>query len=1496
MKKLKLKLIAITVATMTTATFTSVSASAAWIQNEGNWNYLSDSGEMKTGWVNDNGAWYYLDNSGTMKTGWVNDSSTWYYMQPSGEMKTGWVNDNGAWYYLDNSGTMKTGWINDSGTWYYMQPSGAMKTGWISDNGTWYFADTSGTMQTGVVKIDGKTYYLDETTGAMRVGDITINGTTHTFAQSGEAIRSDLVPTKTFNSNGVKVVETSTQGSSDKTSDNNKSNTTTSEQSNSTSTTSSGKSHHSSGSSSTKVNKEALINAITIAKTKYEAAVEGTDAGQYSVGSKAIFKAAIDAAQAVSDNTGSTQKDIDSAVTALASATTIFNDSLNKDVDSSTSTNYLEDYRDQYHFSVAKAWGNDPNGMVYYNGEWHLFYQYYPDDEVWGPMHWGQAVSKDLIHWKELGVALEPGDDKVMGEGSRYIFSGSAVVDENDSTGFFDGGSGLVAIYTQHIEGNKLTDEECDYLGVAHGTVSNTEEQSIAYSKDNGRTWTKYNGGEPVLKITDDPLKRPAEFRDPKVFYNEEAGKWFMVVAGGPLRFFSSDNLIDWKPEAMQPEITTECPDFFKMKVEGTDQEKWVLNQAGRYYRIGDFKQVGGKWTFVPETGAIQMNFSKDSYAAQTYYGTGENGTPDGRRIMINWMNNWDYCNQVKKITGTFNGSYTLQNELKLVQTDDGIRLIQEPIEEYKSLRQTPTTYDGVISSNTADNAAININNLSGSQYEIVAEFEPDATTTECGFKLRVGKDVNQETIVKYDVETGEVVIDRSKSGKTPVSGSAFANSYSSEVNKTADGKIQLHIFVDAASVEVYGNDGEVAGTAQIFPDRNSTGIEVYSVGGNTKANITYYPLKGIWNNENASALSLSESALNKEVGDEFTIYTSVLPSTLTQGVTWNISNHSIVTILSQDDKKTTFRVLGEGNTNLIATSKDGKLQKTTTLSVVNRSLPSTFSGLSNVEASGSDWYKDGDAYVANGSGDGFAMLDEKNYDSTATYTFETDVEIAKGTAGLVLGSAVKNSPSEGSVVANLTREGAWRLFKFPGGANLPDNEHGSGNITPDVNGKYHMKAVLKGNHIQYYINDKLMDEVDYNFSAPGNFGFNIYNGNVKFTNAKLTVAGSDTSSLGIVKTNYEQNMGDEFTVYANQDVKYKIGNQDVVQIINGTDSKKITFKVVGAGETTLTVTPVSGSASPVIINVSGYDINPDATPGLITGLKNFTTSGAGKWYVKTATNTGDTSYAVKSTGDTFAMSSTKVSATNDANYNLETEATVLNPDDNCAPSLVLFSKSKDNPKDGSLVFNVQTNNGHWKVFEFGGSLIGEGNITPTEDGKYDLKVDVVGQTVKYFINGQELLSTSDFTQRSGYVGLMSWNANTEFRNTVFKSVDTVIGSDIAVATGAAVATPVSTISDTIGNDIRVTTGAAITVATPVTGETPVSTIDDTDQYTATIEWNENPAIFEANKVYTATITIKPKEGYTIIGVPKDYFKVDGAIATNDADSGVIKAVFPETN
>jgi beta-fructofuranosidase len=232
MKKSKPKLLAITVVITTISTIiSSIGVSAAWKQNQGNWYYLNDLGEMKTGWINDNGKWYYLNDSG--------------------EMKKGWVNDNGEWYYLNDLGEMKTSWINDKGKWYYLNDSGEMKTGWINDNGKWYFLDASGAMQTGVVRIDGKIYSLDADTGVMQVGHVTINGKSYTFTQSGEAMETNTIPSKVFNSNGVKITETSTSDKNSNTLENNNNNTTDASNTPTTSSSnSSNRNHHSSGGNS----------------------------------------------------------------------------------------------------------------------------------------------------------------------------------------------------------------------------------------------------------------------------------------------------------------------------------------------------------------------------------------------------------------------------------------------------------------------------------------------------------------------------------------------------------------------------------------------------------------------------------------------------------------------------------------------------------------------------------------------------------------------------------------------------------------------------------------------------------------------------------------------------------------------------------------------------------------------------------------------------------------------------------------------------------------------------------------------------------------------------------------------------------------------------------------------------------------------------------------------------------------------------------------------
>ena len=1078
---------------------------------------------------------------------------------------------------------------------------------------------------------------------------------------------------------------------------------------------------------------------------------------------------------------------------------TTFDNSINKeDINAGVSTSHLEDYREQYHYSVPSGWANDPNGMVYFNGEWHLFYQYYPDGVAWGPMHWAQAVSTDLVHWKDLGIAIAPGDVN-PGDGQKYIFSGSAVADTNNTSGFFDGiqGGGLVAAYTED------------------NNIAGTQQQCIAYSKDNGRTWTKYNNGDPVLTNAQDPVlgttSDKTDFRDPKIFWSEDANEWMMVVAGGPLRFFSSKDLKTWKAEGNNSSITTECPDLYKLQVGDTGTYKWVLSEGGRYYRVGDFKQVDGVWNFVPDNDEhLAMNFAPDAYAAQTYYGTGENGTPDGRRIMINWMNNWNYAGSIGKITQTFNGQFTLQNEMKLVNTDDGIRLTQQPIKEYESLRQTPTTFDNVTISPNTPNI---MSNLSGSQYEIVSEFTPDANTTEVGFKLRVGKDVDQETVVKYNTATGEVTIDRSKSGKAP--SSSFASSYSSKVTKTADGKIQLHIFVDASSVEVYANDGEITGATEIFPNRASQGIEVYSVGGNTQATIQYYPLSGIWNNDikgtNSIALSLSESNFTKEVGEQFTIYTATLPTTAAQGVNWTISDPSVVKIVSQDDTKTTFEVTAIGNTDLTATSKDGRSTKTASLGVYDRNVTPDISNLTNFQSTLGNWFVNKDnginTYTADtrGIGDGFVTADQMNDDLTATYTYTADAKILTGdVASLVLYSQTRDA-SQGSIVANIIKDGSYRVFNYTAGQNVACNDDTHPKMTVDPNGVYHLKAEIQGTHIKYWINGTLVCDADQPYyDKPGYFGLNACNSEVEYTNIELTKVASDQSKLIFNKTAFEQTVGDTFSISTNEKVNWNV-DTSVVQITDQTDTET-TFKVVGAGQQiTLAATAAADSTITGDVTLNAYP-NPASVSGLVTGLDNLKAS-VGSWYVK------DGAYTANSTGDAFAMSDTSIDVGKNPNTKYSFEATAKISDGNCA-SLVLFSPDITKPNSGGIVANINNNDGSWKLFTFpDGTNIASGNIADSNipkpaDGVYTLKVELIGNQIEYFINGTSVCRTTH-TFTSGNLGLNIWNANVAFTNIKLTDDTDTTGTNTTGTTTGTDSTQTST------------TGAAVTDSTQTSTAEP---------------------------------------------------------------------------
>ncbi|WP_091356698.1 glycoside hydrolase family 32 protein [Amphritea atlantica] len=318
------------------------------------------------------------------------------------------------------------------------------------------------------------------------------------------------------------------------------------------------------------------------------------------------------------------------------------------------------------HFTPPTAWMNDPNGLVYFDGEYHLFYQYHPEGLEWGPMHWGHAVSRNMIDWQHLDIALFP-DERGM------CFSGSAIVDHNDSSGLFDGQPGLLLFYTAHrVTGSAAEDYEQD--------------QCIAYSCDKGRSWQKY-AGNPVI-----PVPGFRDFRDPKVIWHEASQHWVMALAcGQTIRFYRSENLLDWalcsefgEHQGSHTEGPWECPDLFELPVEGGTGSRWVLvvgvgageDSWGSFtqYFIGDFDGTHFHNENAPDK-VLLMDHSRDFYAVQSW-----SDAPDNRRIAIAWINNWLYANHIPE--NGWRGMMTIPREIRLVATTEGVRIGQRFVPE----------------------------------------------------------------------------------------------------------------------------------------------------------------------------------------------------------------------------------------------------------------------------------------------------------------------------------------------------------------------------------------------------------------------------------------------------------------------------------------------------------------------------------------------------------------------------------------------------------------------------------------------------------------------------------------------------------------------------------------------------------------------------------------------------------------------------------------------
>lgn len=443
---------------------------------------------------------------------------------------------------------------------------------------------------------------------------------------------------------------------------------------------------------------------------------------------------------------------------------------------------YHEAHRPQFHFTPAENWTNDPNGLVYFDGEYHLFFQHNPHGINWGNMTWGHAVSSDLLHWKQLENAILP--DKL-----GTIFSGSAVIDTKNSSGFQTGDDPpMVAIYT--------------YAG-DFGMPKTKFTQAIAYSNDRGRTFTKYEQNPVVEHIL-------AANRDPKVIWHEPSSQWVMALYLDVAKFvlMGSKDLKKWTKLSDVPfPKGHECPEFFELAVDGDDKNRrWVFWEGAGRYLLGQFDGQ----TFTPEGEVLRSEWGQNCYAGQTWNNIPES---DGRRIFIGWMRGGSYPEM------PFNQQMTVPRELTLRTTDEGIRLFSEPIRELETLRGGRHSW-----ANTPLAPGENpLRSVRGDLFDIVANIEPGAASS-IEFNIR-------GLPLTYDAAK-QTLTCKKRSAKVPL----------------VEGELQLRMLVDRTSLEVFAANGQIVMSYCFIADPANQDLSLTASGGAARIkSLDLYELKSTW-------------------------------------------------------------------------------------------------------------------------------------------------------------------------------------------------------------------------------------------------------------------------------------------------------------------------------------------------------------------------------------------------------------------------------------------------------------------------------------------------------------------------------------------------------------------------------------------------------------------------------------------------------------------------
>ena len=687
---------------------------------------------------------------------------------------------------------------------------------------------------------------------------------------------------------------------------------------------------------------------------------------------------------------------------------------------------YSERHRPQFHFSPPEGWMNDPNGLVYFNGKYRMCFQH--DHPYLPGKSWGSAVSTDLVHWQTLPPAILKDD---LGD----IFSGTAAVDWKDTSGFFDGKPGLVAMFTY----NKSADV---------GQV-----QGLAYSCDGGDTWIKYEGN-PII-----PNYGVMIFIDPKIFWYEPTQRWVAFIGGhGYMRIYSSPNLREWQFESDVKEIGPggEVADVFQLPVDGdTNNVKWVWSAGGSWFVVGSFD---GK-KIVPETDRIPFGAGPEASAAQSW---SDMPTEDGRRIFIYWMHG---NGKKRNLTSPWQCCMTLPRKLELVTVPEGgYRITQTPIRELQKLRRKRHEFCDI----TVKTGSEPLKGIHSNMLEIIAEFKLGSAKR---FGLNVLKGKNEQTVIGYEVDSEKMFIDRSKSGYTNILD--YARAYHSDL-PPIDGKVKLHVFVDQSLVELFGNDGYSWMTAMVLPSPTSGGLELFAEDGEVELlKLDVYELKSIWHDEEKLPKSpvriiLSRDYTTIEVGHTTEVDALIWPKKASsRKLIWTSSAPEKLAIMAFSDTGATAKALAEGEATITAKTTDGGITAGCNVHIYKSGFVSNLTNW--VASSDTAWLPMPDGIQGDS---GQYVSESRLFDCV----FEADVILYPGA---IAGLSVRDSGNRSVSRRVIMDEPNGIVSLFASNSYVYTATLGSAHIDILPNQKYHLKIEAKDKHYKIFLDHRLIIDAD---------------------------------------------------------------------------------------------------------------------------------------------------------------------------------------------------------------------------------------------------------------------------------------------------------------------------------------------------------------------------------------------------------------------------------